>query len=100
MPKDANLTLLQSLGTKDTLSPSAGVTIFFTYFNDVWPWVIGVAASIAVLHALAAGVQIMFAGSSEKAAEGKGRLLWSLAGLLLVIFAGFILRLLNNTFYV
>lgn len=93
------LTLLQTLGVKDQLDASPGLGMFFAYFNDAWPWLIGVAGGIAVLQALVGGIQIMMSGSGEKAAEGKTRLLWALAGMLLAAFSGFVLRLLNNLFY-
>ncbi len=98
-PRD--LILLQPLG-QNSFIPSAwttGMTALFFYINDIWPWVIGIAAGIAVLQVLVAGVEIMFSGSSEKAAEGKSRLFWAVAGLLLAAFSGFILRILNNMFY-
>ncbi|TSC79340.1 MAG: hypothetical protein G01um101425_620 [Candidatus Peregrinibacteria bacterium Gr01-1014_25] len=99
IPKDKSLRLLQPLGAKTTVDPQAGLGVFWTYVNDIWPWVLGIAAGIALLHAMAAGVQIMFSGSSEKAAEGKERLFWALGGLLLIFFAAFILNLLNDQFF-
>lgn len=77
-----------------------GIQIVFAYFNLLWPWILGIAAGVAVLQALVGGVQIMFAGSNEKAEEGKARLIWSLAGLLLTFFAGFVLRLINGLFFI
>lgn len=100
MPNNRPLQLLQPLGQTDQYQAMPGISIAFAYFNDAWPWIIGVAAGIAVLQALVGGVQIMMSGSSEKAEEGKTRLMWALAGLLMIAFAGFALRLLNNVFFV
>lgn len=82
------------------LAPEPGINIFFTYFNLAWPWILGIAAGLAVLQIMVAGVQIMYAGGPERAEEGKTRLMWAVAGLLLIGLAGFILRLLNPLFYV
>lgn len=94
------LLLLQPLGGPQQLPAQPGLGMFFLYFNTAWPWVIGVAGGIAVLQALVGGIQIMMSGSGEKAEEGKTRLMWALGGMLLVAFSGFILRLLNNLFFV
>ena len=94
-----NLFLLQPLGPTQTIEPQTDIQVFFVYFNDIWPWLIGVAAGVAVLQALVGGVQMMMSGSSEKAAEGKTRLVWALGGIVVIAFAGFVLRLLNNIFY-
>lgn len=94
-----DLPLLEPLGSQRSFSPQPGISIFFLYFNDVWPWVIGIAAGVAVLQALVGGVQIMMSGSEDKAAEGKSRLTWAMGGIVVVAFAGFFLRLLNNIFF-
>ena len=98
-PRD--LILLEQLGSQGFIPAAwtANMQAMFYYINDVWPWVIGIATGIAVLQVLVSGVQIMFSGSSEKAAEGKSRLFWAIAGLLLAAFAGFILKTLNSLFY-
>lgn len=99
IPK-SDLVLLQPLGSNTSFSPMPGIQIFFAYFNDIWPWVLGVAGGVAVLQALVGGIQIMMAGSPEKAGEGKSRLYWALGGMLVVAFSGLILTILNNLFFV
>jgi hypothetical protein len=96
-----DLTLLQPLSTSVTsLKASQGVQIFFDYFNSIWPWILGVAAGIGVLQALVGGVEVMLSGSDSGMREnGKGKIMWALAGLLMVGLAGFILRSLNPIFY-
>lgn len=95
------LFLLQPLNDSITsLAPEPDIGIFFTYFNTAWPWVLGIAAGIGVLQALVGGVQMMLSGSDTGMREGgKTKIMWSLAGLLMVGLAGFILRSLNPLFY-
>lgn len=82
------------------LEPSDGITIFFTYFNMSWPWILGVAAGVGVLQALIGGVEIMLSGQDGGMRDtGKTKIMWALAGLLMVGLAGFILRSLNPLFY-
>lgn len=92
--------LLQSLGPKQVLPPAPDIQIFFDYFSNTWPWVLGVAAGIGVLQSLVGGVEIMMSGSDSGMREGgKSKIMWALAGLLMVGLAGFILRSLNPIFY-
>lgn len=73
---------------------------FSTYFTRSWPWVIGSAAGIAVLQALVGSIQIMMSGSDSGMRDaGKSRLLWALAGLLLIGLSGLILEIINPIFY-
>lgn len=84
-----------------TLTPSPGIGIFFTYFNLAWPWVRGIAAGIAILWALIGAIEIMISGNDTGLREdGKGRIMWALAGLLLIGLAGFILNTLNPNFFI
>lgn len=93
--------LLQPLnGSASTsLNPEPGIDMLYTYFNYAWPWVIGSAAGVGVLQALVGGIQIMMSGGKAGKEEGKTRLLWALAGLLMVGLAGLILETLNPLFY-
>lgn len=103
------LCLLQPLNATDgnagttsidmTQQQNSGIGVFFTYFNLAWPWLIGVAAGFAVLQAIVGGIQIMISGGSEQKSAGQMRLTWALAGLLLVVLAAAILRILNPLFY-
>lgn len=99
-PRD--LYLIEPLGPNAVVPAAwtANLSALFFYMNEVWPWLIGVAAGIGVLQVLVAGVQIMFSGSSEKASEGKTRLFWAVAGIMMAAFAGFIFHLLNDIFYI
>lgn len=86
---------LDDAGTS-TIPAQSGLGVFFTYFNLGWPIVVGSAAGIGVLQALVGGIQIMLSGNdSGKREEGKTRMLWALAGLLLIGLSGLILEVLN-----
>lgn len=94
------LRLLQPLGGVQEIAPSGGLTMFYQYFNSSFPWLIGVAAGIAVLQTLRGGISILLSGGDPgKRSEGISTMTWSIAGLLLIAFAGFILRILNPMFY-
>lgn len=83
-----------------TLPSEPGLGTFFTYFNLAWPWIIGTAAGIAVLQALIGGMQMMLSGGdSGKTEEGKSKLMWAIAGLLLIGLSGVILETINPLFY-
>lgn len=103
MQQRSGLRLLQPLDDSTTSlapSPPGTIDIFFNYLAIGLPWLFGVAAGIAILNTLVAGVQILFSGGDpSKRSEGLSRLTWSIAGLLILSFAGFILRLINPLFY-
>ncbi len=83
-----------------TLEAEPGLGTFFTYFNLIWPWIIGCAAGIAVLQCLIGGMQMMMSGGdSGKREEGKTKLMWAIAGLLLIGLSGVILETINPLFY-
>lgn len=96
----ADIKLLQPLpGGTATLSGS-GVQLFFNYFNAIWPWVLSIAGGVAVLNGVIGGTMIMMSGSdSGMESAGKDKLKYSIAGLIMIAFAGTILRILNPTFY-
>ena len=99
-PKNQTMPLLQPVGTMTEVEGNLGFNTAFKYFNDAWPWLLGTAAGIAVLHALIGGIAMMMSGGdSGKREEGKNRLMWALAGLLMIGFSGFILRTINPLFF-
>ena len=107
IPEDDSIPLLQPLDDSGdpfnpgSITPGANIQIFYDYFNMSWPWVLGVAAGIGVLWALVGGIQIMVSGDNTGMRdEGKNRLMWALAGLLLVGLAGLILQTLNPLYYI
>lgn len=100
--EDKPINLLQPLdGSNSTQLPAQpGIGILFTYFNYAWPWVLGTAAGVGVLQALYGGVQIMLSAGNDMKDEGKERIKWALAGLLMVGLSGLILETLNPLFFV
>jgi hypothetical protein len=97
-----NIPLLAPLNgnPNQTLPPSPGIKIFFQYFNLSWPWVLGSAAGIGVLQALVGGMEIMLSGGdSGRRESGKNKLLYALAGLVMIGLASLILETINPTFY-
>lgn len=100
--EDKPINLLQPLdGSSSTQLPSQpGIGILFLYFNYAWPWVLGTAAGVGVLQALYGGVQIMLSAGNDMKDEGKERIKWALAGLLMVGLSGLILETLNPLFFV
>lgn len=69
---------------------------FKQYFAIAWPWLIGIAAGIAVLWAIVGGIEIMLSGSDTGLRDrGKSRFLNALLGLLLIGLSGMILQILN-----
>jgi hypothetical protein len=74
--------------------------VFGYYFNSMYPYVVGLSAGIAVLWALWGGIEmIMSGGDPGKRQEGINRMLHSVMGLLLIIFAAFIMNFINPTFF-
>lgn len=95
------LNLLQPLDDSTTeLASSPGIQIFFDYFNLAWPWLVGSAAGIAVLWSLVGGIQVILSGGDAgKRQAGIDRILWALAGLVILGVSGLILRTINPLFY-
>lgn len=94
---ETDLLLLQPLDdSTKSLDAKPGIQIFFDYFNLSWPWVLGVCAGLAVLQAMIGGMQLMLDGQRE---SGKERMLWAIAGLLIIALSGMILTTINPIFY-
>jgi hypothetical protein len=93
--------LLEPVGNvKEIPNGLQGLGAVFFYFNLLWPWLLGVAGGMCVLMTVMGGIQIILSGGDPgKREEGTSRFLWSLAGLLVIIFAGLVLRTLNPSFY-
>jgi hypothetical protein len=96
---EGGLYLLQPFDDNKELDAEPGIDIFFTYFNSAWPWLVGTAAGVAVLQAVVGGVQIMMSSGGAGKAAGVERLQWAIAGLVMLVLAGLILRTLNPIFY-
>ncbi len=93
--------LLEPIGGVSCLPVGTGpLGAFYTYFNFLFPWLVGVCAGLAILWGVLGGAQMIFnAGEQGKYDEGKQKLMNAMIGLLLIIFSAMILNFLNPTFY-
>ena len=91
---------MQKLGTKDCIDIEPGVGTFLAYFNDSTQFIFAVAVGAVVVWVLVCGFAIMLmGGDAGKRGEWIENMKWSIGGLLLLLFAGFILRTLNSMFF-
>jgi hypothetical protein len=98
----AEICLLEPIGGVRCISTEGqqGFGVFFAYFNLLYPWVVGLGAAVAVMMGLIGGIEIMWAGGNDGARQaGVKRLLVSIGGLLLLLFASTILNILNPSFF-
>lgn len=87
-------------GVREIPTGGGGLGALGAYLGLLYPWLVGMAAGVAVLMALWGGMQIIQSGSDTgKRDEGKKRLLSSLMGLLLILLSATILNALNPTFF-
>lgn len=93
--------LLEPIGGVRCLPVGTGpLGAFYTYFNFLFPWLVGVCAGLAILWGILGGAQMIFnAGEQGKYDEGKQKLMNAMIGLFLIIFSAMILNFLNPTFY-
>ena len=98
--------LLEPLGDEDTVrievsGPGDGrVKTWLNYMGPAMEWVFNVAIGIAVLWVLIGGIMIMIAGDdASKRQNGIGMMKNAILGLVVLIFAGLILRMLNSLFF-
>ncbi len=94
-----SLYLLQPLDdkTKNMEPGEKPLDMFIAYFNMGWPWLLGIAAGIAIVQAVWGGILIMT--SAGDIDEGKEKIQWAMIGMVMIILAGVILRFLNPLFY-
>jgi hypothetical protein len=93
--------LVAPLGTKGAIDIAPDIGTFMNYFADISGWLFEVAVGFCVLWILIGGYFIMISGSDGgKRSTGKSMITWAIIGLLIINFAGFVLRLLNDVFFV
>ncbi len=99
----AQICFLQPFGGTRCIDPNndpSPLGVFGMYFNMFYPWLVGVAAGLALLMVLTGGINIIQAGGDQgKRQEGIERLKWAIIGLLFLLFANVILQTLNPTFF-
>jgi len=92
--------LLAPLGGQNNITVSSGFGTFLTYFNDAGTWLIRVAMGLCVLWVLLGGFMIMISGAdSGQRSKGIEHMKWAIIGMVILLFAGTILRLLNSMFF-
>lgn len=101
LPQTQNgVQLLAPLGDQQSIPVTAGLGTFLTYFNDAGVWLIRVAMGVCIFWILNAGYELMGSGVfSSNREKGRQHIIWALVGLVILLFAGTILRLLNSLFF-
>lgn len=99
--RQGGINLLAPFSTAVTsIFPSSGIGTFIDYFNSAGTWIWMVAMGICVLWVLLGGFMIMLSGAeSGLRGKGIGHIRWAITGLIILVFAGFILRTLNSLFF-
>ena len=98
--RQGGINLLAPLGNQTNIAVQKGFGTFLTYFNDAGTWLIYVAMGLCVLWVLLGGFMIMLSGAdSGLRSKGIGHMRWAITGLVILAFAGFILRTLNSMFF-
>jgi len=84
-----------------TASLASSPTIFIDYFNMSRFWLFRVAVGFTVLWILIGGVMFMTSGNNQsRRSAAISRIIWSVVGLLILLFSGVILRTLNSLFFI
>ena len=93
--------LLAPLGEEDEIEVSEGAGTLIAYFNSASNWMLSVAVGFCVIWVVIGGIKIMISGGdSGKREEGRSHIFWAITGLVMLLFAGFILRSLNSMFFI
>lgn len=93
--------LTAPLGTKNSITVSPGIGVFLDYFNEAVDLIMTVSVGFAVLWILIGSYFVMVSGSDGgKRSTGKSMITWAMIGLIIVNFAGFFLRTMNDIFFI
>ena len=96
----ARVKLLEPLGEEKDIPVKPGAGTLIAYFNSAVTWLISVAVGICVIWVLIGGFHIMVSGGDTSLRQrGQEFIKWALIGLVMLLFAGFILRTLNQLFF-
>ncbi|NLG07302.1 hypothetical protein GX553_02490 [Candidatus Peribacteria bacterium] len=101
-PTQDSITITQPLWGGDTSLPiGPGISIWLTYFEKSAPWLYQVAVGICIIWVLLGGYMIMTSGGKDdRRSSGQQKIVQAIIGLLLLSFSGFVLRTINNLFFV
>lgn len=93
--------LIEPLGGATSIPILPGFGTFLTYFNSSVGWIFQVAVGFTVVWVLIGGFLYMTSGNNQSQRSAAiSRMTWAIAGLLILLFAGFLLRTLNDIFFV
>jgi len=93
--------LLEPISGGNTIPIGPGVDTWINYFNSAFSWLYDIAVGICILWLLYGGIQIMISSDqADKRAAGKSKMTGAIIGIVVLSFAGTILRMLNNLFFV
>ncbi len=85
-------------GGPPSFSPSTKpFAIFWSYINGgLWELMIGIGVGSAVFTGVMAGLQIVFGNGDPGAIDkAKGKIMWSIVGLIILLMAGVIMSFIN-----
>lgn len=96
IPKGCICLLGGTPGGQNYICDSQNDPAWGQYFDDIFTWGLAIGVGLAVMNVVIGGFQItMSQGDSGKIGEGKTRIIWSIAGLMMLMFAGVILNFIN-----
>ncbi len=102
-----DIQMLEKIGEKDfeptPIEKSEGsysIRIIEDYIAYLYPYVVALVASLALLMVVVGSLEITMAGGdSGKVSEGKDRIMYAIFGLLLLLLSSLILWTVNPTFF-
>ncbi len=98
-PTQAEIHLLEPIGGSASIPVSPGAGTAIAYFNTAANWLLIVAVGSCVVWVVIGGIEIMISGGGEWRGRGKENIRWAITGIVMLLFAGFILRTLNSMFF-
>lgn len=93
--------LVQPLGSDNTVGVLPGAGTFIAYFNGFSGWLFTIAVGFCLIWVVIGSFMIMMSGgpSGSMMGTGKEMIKWAIIGLVLLNFAGFILRTLDSAHF-
>lgn len=99
-PAEGKVVLIEPIGDEQEIDIKPGAGTLIAYFNTAADWLIIVCVGICVIWVVIGGFEIMTSGGdATKRGNGQQHIMWAILGLLMLVFAGFILRTLNSMFF-
>ncbi|OGJ54987.1 hypothetical protein A3D11_02525 [Candidatus Peribacteria bacterium RIFCSPHIGHO2_02_FULL_49_16] len=95
-----DIVLLRPFGGARTVSKNTGVQVLIDYLDAIWPWLIAMGVGVAVVRTIIAGYELMLSGGNPGLRQqAMQHILYSIVGILMLIFAAVILSLINPNAY-